>query len=404
SFDTGDITGTDFRITVDGTQAIIIARQADDTYDIYLGDTTTGTHTLISTGTPLDNPTNPDLPQAGFVPGTTIALIRDGSTITTISTTDATILNHSPSDYDFTTPWRLTPDGQFAYTNSEVGGTGGAWTSIEVLNLATGSLSSIDVPDASSSIDVPDWWRGAGGVVDAIRSRAFVYTSTDGVTTLVTRYDFGDPANPTSSEIDGTLPTPFPYELIGYSPFDADGNFYFTTFSWTTVEGSPDPVAGNAKIHVIDPQLTEIDTIVVATGNKAVFAVTFVDGTLYAATSDFTGRSTTDMYRVSADGSATYLVRGFGWGTNDPHRMFILDNNVPDEPQSYSVFELTSDTQSTPVVVPANLTSSYVFDGKYLVLSTITGDDTLIQILDVNGNVTTVTIPDASIAQFDYTD
>ena len=45
SFDTGDITGTDFSVVTDGTQAIIIARQTDNTYDIYLGDTTTGTHT-----------------------------------------------------------------------------------------------------------------------------------------------------------------------------------------------------------------------------------------------------------------------------------------------------------------------------------------------------------------------
>ena len=68
--------------------------------------------------------------------------------------------------------------------------------------------------------------------------------------------------------------------MLGYYPFDADGNFYYATYTWTTVEGSPDPVAENSKIHVIDPGLNEIGTVYLDAGNKVALGAFVIDGTL----------------------------------------------------------------------------------------------------------------------------
>ncbi|MCA9835201.1 MAG: hypothetical protein KC435_14695, partial [Thermomicrobiales bacterium] len=365
--------------------AIIIARQADNTYDICLGDTTTGTHTLVSTGTPLASPASQYVPEAGFVPGTTIALVRDDY-ITTISTTDATILNHSQSSYNFTTPWQLTPDGQFAYAPEQFGI---SLTSVDVLDLTTGALSRIEFPGGSPA---------NGGIIDATHSRAYALT-VGGDTVQITRYDFSDPTTPYSTTVDGTILSTNPYSSLGYTPFDVGGNFYLPTFTWTTVQGSPDPVAANTTIHIIDPQMNEIGTISVDAGTNIIFALTVIDETVYAVMADLADNSIVGTYRVAADGTTTFLAQGFGFATNDPQRLFILDAG------SFSVLDLTDDTQSTPLVVPANsLRDSRVFDGKYLAVSATNGTDTIVHILDVNGNVTTVTIPDASFAQFDYTD
>ena len=398
SFDTGDITGTDFRVVTDGTQAIIIARQADNTYDIYLGDTTTGTHTPVSTGTPLAYPASQYVPEAGFVPGTTIALVRDGSTITSISTTDATILNHSQSSYDFTAQWQITPDGEFAYTTERFGGIGGigGLASVDVLNLTTGTLSRIEFPGG---------WSGSSGVVDAAHSTAYGYDFVDQFTVRITRYEFSDPTNTASITVDGTNTITIPYQMLGYYPFDADGNFYYATYTWTTVEGSPDPVAENSKIHVIDPGLNEIGTVYLDAGNKVALGAFVIDGTLYALMSNLTDTTDGGTYRVAPDGSITLVIPEYGILAADQQHLFVPAVGASYEPSSFSVFDLTIGTRSTPLVVPANSLNNFrVFGGKYLAISEKDGADTLIHILDVNGNITTVTIPNSSFAQFDYTD
>ena len=75
------------------------------------------------------------------------------------------------------------------------------------------------------------------------------------------------------------------------------------------------------------------------------------------------------------------------------------------EPSSFSVFDLTIGTRSTPLVVPANSLNNFrVFGGKYLAISEKDGADTLIHILDVNGKHHHGNHPNSSFAQFDYTD
>ena len=67
--------------------------------------------------------------------------------------------------------------------------------------------------------------------------------------------------------------------MLGYYPFDADGNFYYYHHTWTTVEGSPDPVAENSKDPRHRPRTNEIGTVYLMPETSRSRRAFVIDGT-----------------------------------------------------------------------------------------------------------------------------
>ena len=114
------------------------------------------------------------------------------------------------------------------------------------------------------------------------------------------------------------------------------------------------------------------------------------DGTVYLMVADpGSAQNTYTIHRVSADGSVDDLADGVGWVTADQQHMFVLRTNDGSGYNTFSVLDLTTDTQSAPISVSTSYDGEFrVFEGKYLAIAYHAGSNVYVHILDVDGNAT----------------
>ena len=380
----GPLTGTGFSVGTDGDNAIIVATQSDGTYSVYLTNSRTGQRTTVSTG---NTQNGTGVPTVTFVAGTPIALLADGTTVTAISVPTATALAQSAPGGDLTFDWAVNPNSQYAYGVNVDNNTGN--TKVTVLDLTTGGISVIEVPSISNyAIDV---------------NGSAVYTNRldqNTLSTIVTRTGFNNPATTLTTTVSGAVAGNVP--ALSWSAFDADGNYYLSAVA-IAVDPNGALVLGDVVVHVLDPTLAEINTITTNAPSGQVVAITSVaDGSIYVVLADPSNTNNSyKLNRVGADGTLTYLADGIGWPTADQQHMFMINASSPNN--TFSVLNLTTGAQSTPIAIPASYVGqAEVFGGKYLAIVVTDGMNVTVHILDIDGNDTVMSIPSAQFNALYY--